>query len=250
MKNYNLAALAIMVIACTLWITACQDEDIDQLQAFQLENANPADGKVAYDIPTDMNTLKPNSELTKDWWRYVMGFDCEHNPLYNDPASPAATGQNGPVKFLVAAKDGPSVRNIIAYKNQTLVVPVINNLGYVSCTEPDFQPTPGHSLEQVLKLRAQKFNNLAGSIRVTLDGKSIAVTNSNRITTDLFYFKVNADLENCFQPCLTGGVKEAVSDGYWVFIKGLTKGNHTLHLSVRNAQVGNLVDATYRIAVP
>jgi len=249
MKKYNLAASAIMVIACTLWITSCQDESIDEFGSISAAKETTLVSAGALDKSALIGTVKSNKELTKDWWKYVMSIDCEHNPVYNDPASPTASGQNGPVKFLAAPKDGFSSSNVIAGRTQLLVVPVVNALGYLSCDEPVFYPTAAQTLEQYLKTRTTKFIDGTGGIKVALDGKQILISRSNRITSDLFYFASNPDLVDCVEPCVTGRQQAAVSDGYWLFLKGLAKGNHILHIRF-DVSPTDPTDITYYIAVP
>ena len=248
MKKYNLAASAIMVIACTLWITSCQD-DSNEFGSISPASQTTLQGASGFEKGALIGTVKSNKELTKDWWKYVMSIDCEHNPLYNDPASPTATGQNGPVKFLAAPKDGFSTSNVIAGRTQTLVVPLVNALGYLSCDEPVFYPTAAQTLEQYLRTRTGKFIDGIGGIKAILDGKQIFISKSNRITSDLFYFQSNQDLVDCVEPCVTGGPQAAVSDGYWLFLKGLAKGNHTLHIRF-DVSPTDPTDITYHIAVP
>src|SRR4030095_1028251 len=180
MKKYNLAASAIMVIACTLWITSCQDES-DEFGSISPAKGSTLESASGLEKSSLISTVNSTKELTKEWWKYVMSIDCDHNPVYNDPASPTASGQNGPVKFLAAPKNGFSSSNVIAGRTQMLVVPVVNALGYLSCDEPVFYPTAAQTLEQYLKTRAGKFIDATGHIKVILDGKQILLTKSNRI---------------------------------------------------------------------
>lgn len=248
MKKYNFAALAIMVIACTLLISSCQDETLDEFGSLNAANETSLGSAGGFDkIP--ISKVNSNKELTKEWWKYVMSIDCDHNPVYNDAASPTASGQNGQVKFLAAPKDGFSTSNVIAAKTQLLVVPIVNTLAYLSCDEPVFYPTAAQTLEQYLRTRTGKFIDGSGPIKVTLDGKPIQISRNNRIISDLFYFKSNQDLVDCVEPCVTGEFQAAVSDGYWLFLKGLAKGNHTLHINV-SVSPTDPTDITYHIAVP
>ena len=50
--------------------------------------------------------------------------------------------------------------------------------------------------------------------------------------------------------CVTGKPQKGVSDGYWVMLAPLPKGEHTIHiLASSDVLVGGLLDVTYHITV-
>jgi hypothetical protein len=59
-----------------------------------------------------------------------------------------------------------------------------------------------------------------------------------RVKTQLFSFTAPANLIG-FDECVTGSPQLAVSDGYFVFIKPLPRGEHTLVLTSVNADGSN-----------
>jgi hypothetical protein len=68
-----------------------------------------------------------------------------------------------------------------------------------------------------------------------LDGRSLTV---RRIKTRLFSFTAAASLAT-FDICVTGSPQLAVSDGYFVFIEPLPRGEHVLVLTSVNPDGSN-----------
>ena len=60
-----------------------------------------------------------------------------------------------------------------------------------------------------------------------LDGQSIADLSSFRFHSQLFSFTAAASLQ-AVDPCVTGSPQLAVVDGYWLLLKPLSPGTHTL----------------------
>jgi len=247
MKKYNLATLVITVIASALWFTACQDEDIDGIRPTtynQGTSGKPGPGGTV----SIGNGLYGTSKVdwTKEWWKYVMKFDCANNPL-NQSGVSTAPRQIGQVVYLVPGA-AFSTTSFEMSKNQTLLVPVINILSEYPCTASG-KPKRGETIEHFLKSKADVAIDQAANIKVDFDFERIEITDKNRITTNLFYFKGNKELARCIDPCVTGQIQSAVSDGYWLFFENLTPGKHILTIHAEILATGEVVDVTFKILV-
>ena len=97
------------------------------------------------------------------------------------------------------------------------------------------QPEAGQSLENFLLIDAATFIDPVTQPAAKLDGRSLTV---QRVKTQLFSFTAPASLV-AFDECVTGSPQLAVSDGYFVFIKPLPRGQHTLVLTSVNADGSN-----------
>ena len=93
--------------------------------------------------------------------------------------------------------------------------------------QPPFQPAPGQSLEAFLIADAAATINQANQLMAVLDGQSIADLSSFRFHSQLFSFTAAASLQ-AVDPCVTGSPQLAVVDGYWLLLKPLSPGTHTL----------------------
>ena len=248
MKKYNLATLVVTVIASAFWFTACQDEDIDGVirptTYGQGITGKPGTGGTV-SIGNGLYGLS-KVDWTKEWWKYVMSFDCARTPL-NQSGVGTAPKQIGKVVFL-APGAGFSTTNVEITSNQVLLVPIINELGTYPCAALG-KPKRGQTIEQFLKSKVGVTIDQATNVKVDFDLERIEITDQNRIATNLFNFKGNKDLARCIDPCVTGQVQSAVSDGYWLFFENLTPGKHILTIHSEILATGEVEDVTYKIFV-
>ncbi|MEO6132634.1 MAG: hypothetical protein ABIQ02_12360 [Saprospiraceae bacterium] len=245
-------SLYTIIIATTslMMITSCLDTDLDGIVPVS-ENAKSLPDKTnAYDPTIEPKGLhgKTITDWTKEWWRYVMSFDCANNPL-NLPYLSSPATQLGQVVFLVGTNDGMATRNIEVSGEKALFVPIINVLRDYPGAYLHGLPAPGQSVEQFLKIEAANYINQATNMKAVLDGRIVKITKQNRFATDQFYFKSNKDLKNCMDATLTGQPQVAVSDGYWIILQKLNPGRHTLRVHAEILQTGIVIDVVYNLFV-
>lgn len=251
MKNLLFSLLSLCLLA-TLIATqsACSSEESELAQT----------GSPAIDWRSNPNsavypiTANPfgqsYAEWTEDWWQWIMSFDCADNPLLDMTGAQANAGQSGPVFFLAGTPGGSAVRNITISKDVALLFPMVNVICDYPCPEDfGFEPGPGQTVEELLIECANGYTSLAGGLSATLDGVELNNEEDYRVQSELFYFTGNPDLVNCLDPCVTGTAQEAVSDGYWMMLKKLSVGTHTLHFTGGYPDYGFEVDVTYNITV-
>lgn len=180
-------------------------------------------------------------EWTSEWWRWFLSIPTDQNPI-NDPAGErCAEQQSGPVWFLVGSGGGRAERSCAVPAGVAILIPAIN----VECSLAE-----DDSLKNEADLRAcaNSDQDLVTQTAATLDGSELEV---HRVESPLFDVTFPAD--NIF--AAPEGPTQAVSDGYWVFLKPLPPGNHELHaegLLVDPTVTGpvNLVeDSTYHLTV-
>ncbi len=247
MKKFNYLAIAISVFALAFWTTSCQEDDL-ATPDLSVQDLTPGKDDIQFTVLSNSAIVNGKSirEYTKDWWKYVLSFDCAHNPLID--ASSPIIGQTGPIHCLVGSPSGITTKYVDVERSQTILVPVINVIRSYPSLDPSFKPAPGQSVEVFLKRESGKFINQVTEKRAFLDGKPIAITIVNRIGSGLFSVKGNKDLVNCLD-CVTGKNQSAVSDGYWVAFKDLSKGQHILRVTAEVPQQGIKLDATYNLNV-
>lgn len=160
-------------------------------------------------IPTDYTT---------NWWQWVM--DNNQTNLLLDK-----TGENimkyqpsdQDVYFLTGAYGSNMTRNVTVPADKTILLPVLN--GFTGCIDcgifqrvvTNLEATNG--IHEVVKLEAK------------LDGKDIPY---QRITSDIFDLTIKDHNPYLYLKDYIGETLHSVSDGYWVVIDDLSKGNHTL----------------------
>lgn len=243
MKKFNF--LGIVALAATLVLFSCEKDeviDIAPADVTSVENFSTRPGQTS----GQTSGLSYYSDLTKEWWKYVLSFDCSTNPL-NFTSMPASPVRPGSLVFLVGAKEGSGIRTLNVTRSQLLVVPVINTLSKYPCAS--FSSVPNFTLEQVLQADADKFIDQATNMKVVLDGAPIRISNANRYNTNAFSVRGQSDLSSCLDVCISGQPQTAVSDGYWLFLKGLSRGKHILTVHAEILQTGIVVDVKYIINV-
>lgn len=250
MKNFQFTAATLLILAGLFITTSCEKEENFSLQ--QTYNAENWDadiiGSTSPQTSNNIGDRKSYIELTKQWWKYVMSFDCSKNPL-NFPGLTTTAYQPGSFVFLVGASEGFFTRNVVVARNQSILVPVINKLSNYPCTDLSTRPPTGSSLEQLLLSEPDKFIDLVTNIKVSLDDKPVNITNNNRLTTGLFSFTGKADLTQCLDICVTGQLQPAVSDGYWLVLSRLPAGKHVLRIHAEILHTGIVIDGIYNIIV-
>ena len=243
MKKLNFFGM--VAVAATMVLFSCEKDeliDITSDDVKSVENFSTRPGQTS----GQSSTSNYYADLTKEWWKYVLSFDCGSNPL-NFTSLPASPVKPGSFVFLVGSADGSATRTLNVTRSQLLVVPVINTLSKYPCAS--FSSVPGASIEQILQADADKFIDQATNMKVLLDGAAIKISNANRYATNVFSVKGQADLSNCIDACITGQQQTAVSDGYWLFLRGLSRGKHTLTIHAEILQTGVVIDVKYIINV-
>lgn len=246
MKNFNYLAIALSVFAFAFWTTSCRQDEIVSPDLSSRELTSKDDISATMLSNSAIVSGKSIREYTKDWWRFALSFDCAHNPLID--ASTPVVPQTGPIHCLVGEENGTSTKYVEVERGKTILVPVINVIKNFPSPDPTFKPAPGQSVEQFLKRESGEFIDQTTRKSALLDGRPIAITDDNRLTTNLFTIKGNKDLVNCLD-CVTGRTQSGVSDGYWLALKDLGRGIHVLQVTAEVPSEGVRLDVTYKINV-
>lgn len=90
--------------------------------------------------------------------------------------------------------------------------------------------------------------NQVSGVQATLDGVSIPILSSYRGTSNMYSFAGDPSLTATFDPCITGAQQKAVSDGYWLLLARLSRGQHTLQFG--GTPLGGFTESvTYNLTV-
>ena len=157
--------------------------------------------------------------------------------------------QSGPVYYLPGTNDGFAERSITMPAGKSILFPVINNMHDFPCPDKGYGPDPDQTVESFLLENAGRAIDRAQNMVVMLDGNPVEVKRSHRITTDLFYFKGDPGLAHCYDACITGDAQAAVSDGYWMMLRPLEPGVHTLQFGGEVKDFAYSTNTIYHITV-
>jgi len=168
------------------------------------------------------------AEWGAQWWRWAYSFPLAQFPPLQSGELDCAAGQSGPVWFLAGtAGQGPVTRSCTIPTGKAIFFPIITYLNDYPCPDPNFQPPPGQTLEQFLTEGAQAIIDLVTQLEVVVDGRSLNDLFSYRATSQLFTFTADPSLV-AFDSCVTGTSQYAVTDGYWILLRPLSPGRHTI----------------------
>jgi hypothetical protein len=233
-KSLPLFVGAILIASLSFFFPACKEEDDD-----------PA---VKVIPPSELAYGKSYTEWSIEWMKSFTSFDCDNNPWLS--SDKALFYQTGSVYFLAGLNtEGASV-NISVPEGKAILFPLTNYVNDYPCPDPTFAPAPGQSLKDFLTEGIISFKNGVSGLAVEVDGASISDPASYWFMTDLFEFTGNPDLATgCqFDVCITGTPQSAVAGGYYMILKPLSRGTHTVHY--HSVTWGNFVqDGTFNITV-
>ena len=142
--------------------------------------------------------------------------------------------QRGPVWFLAGTTEGIANRECIIPANKSILYPVLN-FGATLADEPTLKT------EQELIALARREMDRISNLEIKVDGEKISDIQNYRIQSPVFDIVLP---ENNLFGGLAGPTR-GVSEGYWLFLKGLPKGNHRIQ-SLGSCLAGQLtIGANY-----
>ena len=218
-----------------------------------------------YVVPPDqLVDGKGYGDWSAAWWQWLLKIP--YGPRLPNPAG-YTTGafcqvsQSGPVWFLTAPNPYPGtpvIEQCTVPAGQHIFLPMIN----ADCStyelpagaySPSNPTGPGCSTEGDCTKCAKNNIDLVTSLSATIDDTTVINPGSFRARSPFFQFSVPRS--NFFAtdsvPLSGAGSGMAVSDGYWLMIKPLTSGKHTIHISgTIGLPGGNFTeDVTFHITV-
>ncbi len=193
-------------------------------------------------FPPDSNPYERTyANWTAEWWQWFISIPTEDNPINDPSGEKCGLGQQGPVWFLVGSGGGTAERECTIPAGRAILMPAIN----VVCSYAEYQSL---RTEDDLRACATSDQDLATQTAATLNGSSLQV---HRIQSPVFNLTIPAN--NVF--ALPEGPTNAVSEGFWIFLKPLPPGQYTLHGQgmlvdpTVTAPVNLVEDSTYHLTV-
>jgi hypothetical protein len=183
------------------------------------------------------------SEWTAQWWQFAISFPASENPLFDPDGSRCVIGQRGPVWFLVGwFGPGAATRACSVPDGVALFFPVLNVIDVNTTTQT------------AAELRAETAPCLdaATMLVATVDGVAVSdLRKKFRVQSEVFDITLPAD--NLFG-LPAGTYSPAIDDGYYVMLRPLGVGTHTVRFAGASAGCpligsGFSVDVTYDLTV-
>ncbi len=185
-----------------------------------------------------------------EWWKWAYSFPVDANPITDPTGAIGTLRQSGPVWFLAGNFGGTVERTITIPAGKAIFFPLYNIWNDYPCPDPNFQPAPGQSLYDFLRIGAAGYidPNVVMAAEVDsvpllnlFDYRGVSGPDVTPFTADPSWVALD--------PCVTGGPQVAVADGYWIMLKPLKPGQHTIHFTAEAWGGTFVLDVTYYITV-
>jgi hypothetical protein len=158
------------------------------------------------------------SKWTSLWWKWLISIPKYRNPAIDRSSEYCGTSQYHPkVWFLAGNFGGTAVGNYKIPYGKAILFPVIN----YECSFAD-EPSITTEKELISKCRCEIDDIVDTS--AYLDGNKISLEDCR---VQCPGFKVDIPNDNCLNT--ESGLTTMASDGYWLFIPTLERGNHVLN---------------------
>jgi hypothetical protein len=192
------------------------------------------------------------------WWQWAWSIPYNQNPNYDSTGDSDGMGQSGPVWFLpvTGAFGGVKERAVTVPRGKHVLVPTaIGSLSYPCAADPSFQPGVGQTVENFLASIVDPIFDYveglitSGSMTAEVDGRPVKELQAYRAASDLFDLVGDPSLVAA-DPCVSGTAQPTISDGYWLLLAPLSKGQHTVHYRIQgDALPGGGEEVTFQINV-
>jgi hypothetical protein len=187
---------------------------------------------------------KTYAEWSVAWWKWAQAIKKDRNPILDKTGEFAGQGQEGPVWFLAGNVGGKSTRKCAIPAGKPVFFPVVN-------ISEDEAPDKADEKKQRAVAKAEM--DRAEGLEASLDGKRISGLDRFRVASAVFTFTAPDKAADApFGADGSIGKRTAVSDGYWIMLKPLSEGKHTLHFKGKRTDKGTVLfdlDVTYELTV-
>lgn len=206
--------------------------------------AQAGSNKAAIFTPESEPYAMTYSEWTAMWWQWFIAIPEDKNPIADSTGEKCAEQQDGPVWFLVGSGGGEAERSCSIPYGKAILIPAID----VECSYAEDQSL---KTEDDLRACAKNDQDQVTDIYATIDGSDLPDEEIYRVQSSLF--NVTFPTNNVFGA--PEGPTQAVSDGFWVFIKPLPPGDHEIHVGgllvdyTVTAPLNFVEDSTYHLTV-
>jgi hypothetical protein len=154
---------------------------------------------------------------TEKWWQWAFSIPKDQNPIIDKNGKNCAKGQEGPVWYLAGTTENTShaQRSCVIPRVKSILFPII-----ASQFSRSEKPTMTH--RELVRYAAKDIDQ-ASFLEVIIDNLHLTDLSKYRVQSRFYLNIVEGNIWD-----VKSGATEAVSDGFWVFLKPLNEGNHTI----------------------
>jgi hypothetical protein len=160
-------------------------------------------------------------EWTVKWWRWFLSTPKDNHPAFDKTGENASINQiDQNVWFLAGTTGGTAERTITIPPKMSILFPIIN-------VTTSYLENPRLKTDQEMISFVDSHMRDIARKEASIDGKTITISGDFRIQSPLFKFSFPPrNIYNVHPGSTTG-----VGDGYWIFLRPLSSGIHTINTS-------------------
>jgi hypothetical protein len=214
-RNVLIALGSVLALLLTVNIAASQDVSAERSDS-AVEPSKP------FFPPGSRPFDRSFPEWSAEWWQYVFSIPVRNNPLPDETGKNCAVGQHGPVWFLVGSfSSTPVMRTCSIPQDRALFFPIIN-ISDIST---------GETADE-LRAQIAPFIDAVDKLSVEVDGEAIEGLRDFRVKSVPFSIALPPDnlLGIDIKESPHGIYSPVVDDGFYVMLKPLSVGQHTIHI--------------------
>jgi hypothetical protein len=178
------------------------------------------------------------AEWTAECWKWLLEIPKDVNPGYDDSSEKILNQQDPNVVFLIGTYGGSAVRHYRIPIGKAILFPVV-------AFTTSFAEEPQLRTESDLISRAKKDIDDISRMQAIIDGEIINDLSRYRVMSPIFEFTFPED--NVVGA--KAGASKGISDGYWIFLKPLNPGKHTVYASGSCSSGKTTVDVLWHLTV-
>jgi hypothetical protein len=181
---------------------------------------------------------------TTRWWQWAYSLPVTGHPLFDETGADCAAGQSGPVWYLggIFNVSGSAVRDLCTVPaGKAIFFPIVNAEWDNVC------PPANLSLAELRQMVTAAIDGASG-LACEIDGVPVENLNLYRFAGPTFGVDMPAgSIFDLFCGTPAGHYEPLVPDGYYLMLKPLPPGPHTLHFT--GGFPGFTLEITYHLTV-
>jgi len=172
------------------------------------------------------------------WWAWALGISKAQNPLFDTTGEFCHVNQAGPVWFLAGNFGGANTRTCTVPAGKALFFPILNNVYWapedLAFVKDFVAPSQGWDLAgltdaEILRMGVNWATDHATALSATIDGVPVENPWQYRADSSAFAMELSDVLADFGYP---PGVRDPnVADGYWIMLRPLSPGQHTINFA-------------------
>lgn len=157
-------------------------------------------------------------EWTTKWWKWFLSFPKANNPAFDDTGEKIGRHQPDPNVWFLAGNIGGTTERIIKIPSgKAILFPIIN-------VTISFSENPALKTDSdIISFVKSQIDDI-GEKQANIDGEELNISQDFRVKSPPFDFSYPSD--NIFDA--RDGPTRGAGDGYWIFLKPLPPGEHTI----------------------